>query len=59
MTLSSYKKWQCGTCGDIYDEALGCPEDGLAPGTRFEQIPDDWLCPNCGASKDDFIPYAD
>ena len=44
----------CGPCGMIYDEALGMPEHGLAPGTRFEDIPDDWVCPECGAGKDAF-----
>ncbi|MCL1623396.1 rubredoxin [Moraxella sp. Tifton1] len=48
------KKYQCIVCGWIYDEALGCPEEGLAPGTRWEDIPDDWSCPECGVTKDDF-----
>lgn len=48
------KKYQCIVCGWIYDEELGCPEDGLAPGTRWEDIPDDWLCPECGMGKDEF-----
>lgn len=56
--MAPYRKWQCSTCGDIYDEALGCPEVGIAAGTRFEDLPDDWLCPNCGAGKADFAPYA-
>lgn len=55
--MATYRKWQCSTCGDIYDEALGCPEVGIAAGTRFEDLPDDWLCPNCGAGKGDFVPY--
>lgn len=55
--MAPYLKWQCTTCGDIYDEALGCPEVGIAPGTRFADLPDDWLCPNCGAGKDAFAPY--
>ena len=38
----------------IYDEALGMPEEGIAPGTRFEDIPDDWYCPDCGTEKEDF-----
>ncbi|MDH5229643.1 MAG: rubredoxin [Gammaproteobacteria bacterium] len=48
------RKWQCLVCGLIYDETLGMPDDGIAPGTRFEDIPDDWACPDCGVSKDDF-----
>ena len=48
------KQWMCGPCGMIYDEALGMPQDGIAPGTPFEDIPDDWACPDCGVTKDDF-----
>lgn len=48
------KKYQCIVCGWIYDEALGCPEEGLAAGTRWEDIPDDWTCPECGVGKMDF-----
>ena len=48
------KKWQCIVCGFIYDEAEGLPDEDIAPGTRWEDIPDDWCCPECGVSKDDF-----
>lgn len=48
------KKWQCVICGFIYDEAQGLPEEGIAPGTHWEDIPPDWQCPDCGASKADF-----
>ena len=48
------KIWQCTVCGFIYNEALGLPEEGLAPGTAWEDIPDDWCCPDCGISKSDF-----
>ena len=48
------KKWQCLMCGYVYDEALGDPEEGIAPGTRWEDLPDDWICPSCGAMKSDF-----
>jgi rubredoxin len=51
---SDMKKWQCVICGFIYDEALGWPEEGIAPGTRWEDIPADWQCPDCGAAKADF-----
>ena len=48
------KKWQCGVCGFIYDEAQGLAEAGIAPGTRWADIPDTWVCPDCGAPKSDF-----
>ena len=44
----------CIICGWVYEEAYGSAEDGLAPGTRWEDVPEDWVCPDCGASKDDF-----
>lgn len=51
------KKYRCIPCGHIYDPAVGDPDSGIAPGTAFEQIPDDWMCPECGATKADFEPY--
>jgi len=48
------KKWQCVVCGFIYDEALGLPQEGLVPGTTWEDVPEDWLCPDCGVGKVDF-----
>jgi len=48
------KKWQCFFCGFIYDEEVGLPDEGIAAGTTWEQIPDDWYCPSCGAGKTDF-----
>ena len=51
---SKWKKWQCRICGWIYDEELGDPESGIPPGTAWEDIPDDWRCPDCGASRDEF-----
>ena len=45
---------QCVVCGFIYDEAAGMPEEGIAPGTRWEDIPADWKCPDCGVAKADF-----
>ncbi|MFN3919022.1 MAG: rubredoxin [Methylohalobius sp.] len=54
MTIGDYRKYVCVVCGYIYDEAEGDPEGGLPPGTRFEDIPDDWVCAECGASKEDF-----
>ena len=48
------QQWECIVCGWIYDETVGDPDSGIAPGTKFEDIPDDWLCPECGVGKDDF-----
>ena len=48
------KEWQCTICGFVYDESEGLPEEGMAPGTRREDIPEDWVCPDCGAAKSDF-----
>ncbi len=45
----------CLLCGYIYDEALGWPEDGIEPRTVWDDVPKDWLCPECGAGKADFI----
>ena len=48
------KKYVCDACGWVYDEELGDPDNGIAPGTKFEDLPDDWVCPVCGVSKDLF-----
>jgi len=48
------RKWQCVVCGFIYDESAGIPEEGIAPCTSWEDVPDDWLCPDCGVGKDEF-----
>ncbi|WP_457754400.1 rubredoxin [Thermococcus sp.] len=47
-------KWKCLVCGYIYDEEEGNPDAGIAPGTKFEELPGDWVCPLCGAGKDMF-----
>ncbi|MDD5132556.1 MAG: rubredoxin [bacterium] len=47
-------KFKCLVCGYIYDPAKGDPDNGIAPGTSFEQLPEDWVCPECGAPKDQF-----
>ncbi|HIP88817.1 MAG TPA: rubredoxin [Thermococcus paralvinellae] len=47
-------KWKCVVCGYIYDEEEGDPDNGIAPGTKFEDLPDDWVCPLCGAPKNMF-----
>ena len=49
-----YKKYLCLLCGFIYDEEYGWPDDGIAAGTRWEDVSEDWLCPDCGATKEDF-----
>lgn len=47
-------KYVCEVCGYVYDPEEGDPDNGINPGTKFEDLPDDWECPVCGASKDDF-----
>ena len=48
------KKYKCNMCGWIYDETKGAPDEGINPGTRWEDIPNDWVCPLCGSGKEDF-----
>ncbi len=48
------KTWMCLVCGLLYDEAAGWPDDGIAPGTRWLDVPAGWSCPECGARKEDF-----
>ena len=48
------KQYVCSVCGYIYDEAAGIPDDGIAPGTLWADLPEDWVCPLCGAGKDEF-----
>lgn len=48
------RKFVCTVCGYIYDEEAGDPDSGIAPGTKWEDIPDDWVCPVCGVGKNDF-----
>jgi len=49
------KQWECIICGFIYDEALGLSGEGIVAGTKWNDIPDDWLCPDCGVAKSDFV----
>ena len=58
MSETDYKRYECVICGFIYDEAEGLPDDGIAPGTRWEDLPEDWKCPCCGAGKHQFKPMA-
>ena len=57
MTRHGYtmKRYICLFCGFIYDEALGHPESGVAPGTKWEDVPEDWQCPDCGNPKSAFV----
>jgi rubredoxin len=52
---SGYKTWNCVLCGLVYSERDGWPDDGIAPGTRWQDVPEDWICPDCGAAKGDFV----
>lgn len=48
-------RYLCEICGLVYNETDGLPDEGIAPGTRWEDIPDDWICPDCGAGKEAFV----
>ena len=49
------EKWECTVCGYIYDPEIGDPEHEIEPGTPFERLPKDWVCPVCGVPKDQFV----
>lgn len=53
------KKYQCTACNYVYDPEKGDPDNDVPPGTAFEDLPDDWICPLCGADKDFFEEYED
>lgn len=53
-TIMNMDKYVCDVCGYIYDPAVGDPANGIEPGTAFEDLPEDWLCPLCGVGKDEF-----
>lgn len=55
MRMTDYRRFRCVQCGFEYDEEHGWPEEGIAPGTRWVEIPDDWCCPDCGVAKADFF----
>lgn len=52
--MEDFRKWECIVCGWIYDEAEGLPEEGIPPGTKWEDVPHDWVCPDCGVGREDF-----
>ena len=52
--MSEYKEYVCVVCGFVYSEADGLPDEGFPAGTRWEDIPENWVCPECGAAKEDF-----
>lgn len=56
MEAIETKTWVCIICGLVYDVEAGWPEEGIAPGTRWEDVPADWCCPDCGVTKADFEP---
>lgn len=56
---AQFRKWICAMCDYVYDEEVGDPEHGLAPGTRYADIPEDWSCPDCGVTKADFYSFDD
>ena len=56
--MGNMEKWVCPICGYVYDPEVGDPDGGIAPGTEFEDIPDDWHCPVCGATKNSFQSFA-
>ncbi len=49
-------KYECSLCGYIYDPEVGDPGNGVPVGTPFDALPDDWVCPDCGVGKEDFVP---
>lgn len=54
LAISEFKTWMCLICGWIYEEELGLPDDGIPAGTKWEDVPMNWTCPECGARKEDF-----
>lgn len=56
MSTPGTRRYVCFYCGHVYDEAEGAPADGIPPGTLWEDVPDDWVCPDCAARKSDYGP---
>ncbi len=57
--MARLPRYRCTLCEHVYDPAEGDPDGGIPPGTAFEDLPDTWMCPECGAMKADFEPLAD
>ena len=53
------EKWECLVCGYVYDPGVGDPDNGVDPDTTFEDLPDDWVCPECGVGKEEFEKLED
>lgn len=49
-------KYECSLCGYLYDPEIGDPDHGIPAGTPFDELPDEWVCPDCGVGKEDFVP---
>lgn len=58
-SMAKLRKYSCTVCNHTYDPAEGDPDNGIPPGTPFESLPEDWMCPDCGALKADFEPVDD
>lgn len=59
MSTEQARRYRCLVCSHVYDPAEGDPDSGINPGTAFADIPEDWVCPECGATKSDFEPMDD
>jgi rubredoxin len=57
--MSIMEEWECMVCGYVYDPVEGDPDGDISPGTPFEDLPDDWSCPDCGVGKDKFKKMSD
>jgi rubredoxin len=54
MSTPAPLQWVCTMCSHVYDESVGDPAQGISPGTRLQDLPDDWACPDCGVGREDF-----
>lgn len=54
LAIAEFRTWMCLICGWVYEEELGLPDDGIPAGTKWEDVPMNWTCPECGARKEDF-----
>lgn len=53
--VEPFRRYRCMNCGHVYDEAAGDPDSGVAPGTRWDDVPETWICPECGSEKRDYV----